>query len=39
MFNGIRFEGRWINDIESNFKVDTRKGIALLEAGNEHGEA
>jgi zinc transport system substrate-binding protein len=33
IFNGAGFEGRWITEIESNFKVDTSKGIQLLEGG------
>jgi zinc transport system substrate-binding protein len=39
IFNGAGFEGIWITDIESNFKVDTSKGIQLIEAGGgEHEE-
>jgi zinc transport system substrate-binding protein len=33
IFNGAGFEGRWITEIESNFKVDTSKGIQLLQGG------
>jgi len=33
IFNGAGFEGRWISQIEPNFKVDTSKGIQLLEGG------
>jgi zinc transport system substrate-binding protein len=35
IFNGAGFEGIWITEIESNFKIDTSKGIQLLEGGGE----
>jgi zinc transport system substrate-binding protein len=39
ILNGAGFEGRWVTDVESNFKVDTSKGIQLLEgSGGEHEE-
>ena len=38
IFNGAGFEGRWITEIESDFKVDTSKGIQLLEGGEHEGE-
>ena len=38
IFNGAGFEGGWITEIQSNFKVDTSTGIQLLEGGGHEGE-
>jgi zinc transport system substrate-binding protein len=37
VFNGAGFEGGWITEIQSNFKVDTSTGIQLLEDGGHEG--
>ena len=39
IFNGAGLEGRWITQIQSEFKVDTSKGIQLLQGGEQEGEA
>lgn len=38
IFNGAGFEGGWITQMESNFKVDTSAGIQLLQGGEHEGE-
>lgn len=38
IFNGAGLEGRWITQLQSEFKVDTSKGIQLLQSGEHEGE-
>jgi zinc transport system substrate-binding protein len=38
IFNGAGLEGKWITQIQSIFKVDTSKGIQLLQGGEQEGK-